>query len=129
MYELTAEPLTVQLLGEFELRLGDCRLPPLESARAEALLAYLLLHRDAPQPRQRLASLLWPESSEAQSRTNLRHLLHTLRRALPQADRFLEIAPRTLRWRPDLPVRVDVAVFEAALEGAGEQTLRDAIEI
>jgi hypothetical protein len=46
--------------------------PPLGSARAESLLAYLLLHRDAAQPRQRLAFLLWPDSSEPQARTNLR---------------------------------------------------------
>jgi hypothetical protein len=32
----------------------------------------LLLHRDAPQPRQRLAFLLWPGSTERQAHTNLR---------------------------------------------------------
>ena len=49
-----------------------------------------------------MAFLLWPDSSEAQARTNLRHVLHTLRRSLPDADRFLEVTPRTLRWRPTL---------------------------
>jgi DNA-binding SARP family transcriptional activator len=48
--------LRVRLLGGLELRLDGRRLPPLESARAESLLAYLLLHREAPQPRQRLDS-------------------------------------------------------------------------
>ena len=81
------EALTVRLLGELDLRLGDVPLPPLESARAESLLAYLLIHRGAPQPRQRLAFLLWPDSTEQQARTNLRHVLHKLRRALPDADR------------------------------------------
>ena len=129
MRDVAAESLSVRLLGELELRVCDRLLPAPESARAESLLAYLILHRDAPQPRQRLASLLWPESSEAQSRTNLRHLLYTLRRSLPEADRFLEITPRTLRWRPDPPVRVDVSVFEAALERTGEGSLREALEI
>jgi len=59
------------------------------------LLAFLLLNRDAAQPRQRLAFLLWPDSTEAQARTNLRHVLHNLRRALPELDRYLEITPRT----------------------------------
>ena len=54
-------------------------LPPLDSSRAESLLAYLLLHRDAPQPRQHLAFLLWPGSTEGQAQTNLRKVLHTLR--------------------------------------------------
>ena len=107
--------LRIRLLGELELRLGERPLPPLGSARAESLLAYLLIHRAAPQPRQRLAFLLWPDSSEPQARTNLRHVLHTLRRALPDADRLLDITPRTLRWRPDAPAWLDVEAFEAAL--------------
>jgi hypothetical protein len=39
--------LRVHLLGEFQLDHAQAA-PPLESARAESLLAYLLLHRDAP---------------------------------------------------------------------------------
>src|SRR3954451_12769658 len=107
--------LRVRLLGSMDLRLGEQSLPALDSARVESLLAYLLLHRDAPQPRQRLAFLLWPDSSEAQARTNLRHVLHKLRRSLPDDERFIEITPRTLRWRPGAPLRLDVATFEDAL--------------
>src|SRR5919197_843647 len=126
----TAE-LGVRLLGELDLRLGETALPALDSARAESLLAYLLLHRDAPQPRQRLAFLLWPDSSEAQARTNLRHVLHRLRHSLPDAERFIEITPRTLRWRPDAPLRLDVAAFEEALARAGDDdvdALREAVD-
>src|SRR5688500_443420 len=112
--------LSVRLLGELDLRLGDTPLPPLESARAESLLAYLLIHRGAPQPRQRLAFLLWPDSSEQQARTNLRHVLHKLRRALPDADRYLDVGPRTLGWRPDAALRLDLAAFEDALGRADE---------
>ena len=72
-----AATLRIRLLGELELRLGDRPMPALESSRAESLLAYLLLHRDAPQPRQRLAFVLWPDSTEPQARTNLRlSLIH-----------------------------------------------------
>ena len=39
-----------------------------------------------PPARQSLAFLLWPDSTEAQARTNLRHVLHNLRRALPDPD-------------------------------------------
>ena len=107
--------LRVRLLGPVDLQLDNQPLPPLDSARAESLLAYLLLHRDAPQPRQRLAFLLWPGSSEGQAQTNLRKVLHTLRRALPDADRLIEIGPRTLRWRPDAPLWLDVERFERAV--------------
>ena len=34
--------------------------------RLQALLPYLALHDGEPQPRRRLAFLLWPDSSEAQ---------------------------------------------------------------
>ena len=94
-----APALQIRILGNPDLRSGETPLAPLESARAVSLLGYLLVHRGAAQPRQRLAFLLWPDSTEAQARTNLRHVLHTLRRALPEADRFLEVTPSTLRWR------------------------------
>jgi DNA-binding SARP family transcriptional activator len=110
--------LSVRLLGDLDLQLGDSPLPPLESARAESLLAYLLLHRKTAQPRQRLAFLLWPDSTEPQARTNLRHVLHTLRRALPDAERFIDVTPRALQWRADAPFRLDVATFEDALARA-----------
>src|SRR5918997_1317175 len=110
--------LSIRLFGALDLRYGDRLLSPLASARAETLLAYLVLHRDAAQARQHLAFLLWPDSSEAQARTNLRHLLHDLRRALPDADRFLDVTPRTLRWRPDANCWLDVAAFDQALARA-----------
>src|SRR5215217_8617240 len=133
--QATATTLQIRLFGELELRLGDEPLPALESARAESLLAYLLLHRDAPVPRQRLAFVLWPDSTEPQARTNLRHVLHNLRRALPDLDRFLQVTQRTLRWRPDGPCWLDVAAFLACLaraDGAGDEgvaALTEAVEL
>jgi DNA-binding SARP family transcriptional activator len=116
--------LRVRLLGGLDLRLDGRPLRPLYSGRAESLLAYLLLHRAAPQPRQHVAFRLWPDSTEAQARTNLRHVLHNLRRALPDIDRFLDVGPRTLQWRPQEPVWLDVAVFEQA---AGQDRLSEAV--
>src|SRR5215203_436184 len=116
--------IQVRLFGAPELRYDGAALPPLESARAESLLAFLLLHRDAPQPRQHLAFLLWPDSAEPQARTNLRHLLHTLRHSLPDPDRLLEVTSRTLRWRPDAPLWLDVSAFEAAAT-SGERTTEE----
>src|SRR4051794_24680445 len=101
--------LRIRLFGALELRAGDRPLPAMTSARVEGLLAYLLLHRRAPQSRQQLAFTLWPDSSESQARTNLRHVLHDLRRALPDADRFLDITERTLQWRESAPSWLDVA--------------------
>ena len=115
---MRSSTLRIRLLGALDLRRGEVSLPSLESGRAESLLAYLLLHREAPQSRQHIAFLLWPDSTEAQARTNLRHVLHTLRRALPDADRFLDITPRTLQWRVDAPFWLDVAAFVEAVARA-----------
>ncbi|MGH2815585.1 MAG: AfsR/SARP family transcriptional regulator, partial [Actinomycetota bacterium] len=131
---MASATLRIRLLGELDLRQDEVAVPPLGSARAESLLAYLLLHREAPQPRQRLAFLLWPDSTEPQARTNLRHLLHNLRRALPDPDRFLEVTPRTLRWRDDASWWLDVAAFENAVARAGQggqavPALQEAVEL
>ncbi|MFC5995190.1 ATP-binding protein [Pseudonocardia hispaniensis] len=114
-----------RLLGTVDLWFGEQRLAPLASARAESLLAYLLLHRDAPQPRQRLALLLWTDSTEAQAHTNLRKVLHILRRALPDSERLIDVGPRTLQWRADVPLWLDVEQFERAL---AEGRLEEAVE-
>jgi hypothetical protein len=42
-------------------------------------------------------------------------MLHQLRQAMPDAERFLYADNRTLRWRPDAPLNLDVAEFERAL--------------
>ncbi|MDQ3963933.1 MAG: AAA family ATPase, partial [Actinomycetota bacterium] len=118
----SSKRLNVRLFGELDLRLGDERLPLLDSARARSLLAYLLLNDHAPQSRQRMAFLLWPDSTEGQARTNLRHLLHTLRRTSPELDRFLDVTPQTLRWHPDAAYWLDVAAFESALARADAES-------
>jgi DNA-binding SARP family transcriptional activator len=122
---MTSLTQRIRLLGALDLRYGENPLPAFESARAQSLLAYLLLHREAPQPRQHLAFLLWPDSTEQQARTNLRHVLHNLRRALPECNQFLDVQPHTLQWRSDAPFWLDVAVFEDALSGAEEETGSD----
>jgi DNA-binding SARP family transcriptional activator len=68
--------LHVQLLGRFGLRYSDDAFMGIAVPRPQALLAYLLLHREAAQPRQHIAYLFWPDSPESQARTNMRHLLH-----------------------------------------------------
>jgi len=120
------ETLRVRLLGGMDQRLGDLALAPLDSARAESLLAYLLLHRDTPQPRQRLAFLLWPDSTESQALTNLRQVLFNLRHALPEADLFIDVQRRTLQWRAQAPLWLDVAIFEQAV---AEGRLDDAVDV
>jgi DNA-binding SARP family transcriptional activator len=127
--------LHIRLLGSFHILHGEASVPGVDSPRLQALLAYILLHRDAPQPRAHLSYLFWLDSTEAQARANLRKYLHHLRRSLPDADRFLYIDNRVVYWQPDAPFTLDVADFEAAVhraeeaERGGDQAgLREALE-
>jgi DNA-binding SARP family transcriptional activator len=110
--------LQIQLFGAFQLRYDGEAISGLHQARLQSLLAYLLLHRQAPQTRQCLAFLLWPDSSEAQAYSNLRKALSVLRSALPQAERFLQVDARTVQWHAAAPCTLDVAQFEQRLAEA-----------
>jgi DNA-binding SARP family transcriptional activator len=94
------------------------------------LLAYLLLHREASVSRRKLAFLFWPDSSEGQARTNLRHLIHELRCALPQSEQFLVGDQDTVGWNLTAPYSLDVADFDrlAAQKGSPE-ALRQAVNL
>ncbi|RME49340.1 MAG: 6-hydroxy-D-nicotine oxidase, partial [Chloroflexi bacterium] len=132
--------LHIRILGDFHIAHDDAPVTGVNTPRLQSLLAYLLLHSEAPQLRQQAAFLLWPDSTEAQARTNLRRELHHLRRALPGAGRFLQADAKSLQWLPDAPFTLDVADFEAAVaqahqaEEAGHQTavqtaLAEAVEL
>ena len=101
--------LEVSLLGEQYVE-GSTATNLARSSRSIALLGFLAVHADAPQPRQRLAVTFWPDSTEPQARTNLRRELHHLRVLLGD-DPSLVVEPATLMWREWPTCRVDVCVF------------------
>ena len=113
--------LRICLLGGFRLDSDDPPTPTLPQPRLQGLLAYLVLHAGVHQSRQQIASLFWPDSSEKQARTNLRKLLYTLRRTLPDADHHLDLTPQSVQWRVTSENSCDVLRFEVAL-AAAEQT-------
>ncbi len=110
--------LHIQLLQSFALHVGDELITSVNTPRLQSLLAYLLLHRDEPQSRRQIAYCFWPESNDSQARTNLRQLVHHLRRALPDGDQLLFIDAKHLQWQPVCPFSLDVAEFEDALQAA-----------
>jgi DNA-binding SARP family transcriptional activator/predicted ATPase len=119
-----AGELQVRLLGRFQLSVDGRPVSGLQTARLQSLLAYLLLHADAPQPRAYLAFTFWPDAPESSARNNLRQLLHQLRQGLPEADRRLLADASSVRWAGDANVSFDVALFERAVaeaEAAGRR--------
>ncbi len=121
-----APVLHVQLLGSFRLLYHGHAVQGFDQARLQELLAYLLLRRGLPVSRQQLAFLFWPDSSEAQARSNLRTLWLRLRRVLPEADQFLAAGELAVEWRSEGDFWLDVAAFEEGLQQASSTVSAEA---
>ena len=128
-------PIRIELLGQLRFIAGQQLLTSVSTNRLQSLLAFLVLHCETGQSREHLAFLLWPESSESQARTNLRQLLHHLRRALPVECSLLVTDNQTVRWQLHSACSIDVVEFEAAAVRAADAekkgdftTAREALE-
>ncbi len=88
--------LEIQILGSYSVSYNGQTVPELEHARLQELLTFLLLKRGKPVSRQQAAFLFWPNSKEDQARTNLRNLLHRLRRVLPLAEHCLLVTENSI---------------------------------
>src|SRR5882757_1031609 len=110
----------IQFFGSPQLTCDGAQVAAINTNRLQSLLAFLILRASQPQSREQLASLLWPESNEGQARTNLRQLLHHLRRALPSNSCHLISDNHTVQWPRHPDCAVDVHEFDRALERASD---------
>src|SRR5262245_56610555 len=121
--------LKMRLLGGFEARLASGALLSLPTKKAQALIAYLGTRPGQAQPRDKLAALLWGETSDPRARDSLRHALVALRKALADTHPpVLHLDGQTLALDPD-GVEVDVATFERGVTEGTPQTLEEAAEL
>ena len=118
--------LQIRLLGGFEVRRGEETLAGFESKKVRALFAYLLLNREQPLSRDRLAGLLWPEHGEDSARQNLRQAVYNLRSTLEHAsgEEPLLATQQQVQIHPGVALWLDVDAFEraarAGIEARGE---------
>ncbi|HEY2309132.1 MAG TPA: AAA family ATPase [Streptosporangiaceae bacterium] len=108
--------LHVSLLGEQAIT-GASAGTRARSSRAVALVAFLAVHAGSPQPRQRIAGLFWPDSTDAQALTNLRRELHQLRQVLAD-EPSLVVTSTELGWCDTGTCRVDLRVFDIERKAA-----------
>lgn len=119
--------LEIHLLGSYAVLL-DGVLVEIRSRPARTLLAYLALTPDTHHPREMLAGLLWPESTEPNARKNLRQALWHLGKAIGKrylwadaasialdsgSDFWLDVAQ--LQSEAGVDLATDVAVYEGEL--------------
>src|SRR5579871_4918749 len=110
--------MRISLFGNLRITSAGRPVTAINSNRLHSLIAYLILHGDSLQPRERLAFTLWPASSESQARTNLRQLLYHLKRALPAECTALDTDSFAVQWRQDASCTVDTVDFQTAIAEA-----------
>ena len=79
--------LRLILFGGFRACLGQGQVVALPTRKVQALLAYLASPPGRAHPRDKLASLLWGDSRDAEARTSLRHAIYAIRRTLASTGR------------------------------------------
>lgn len=108
--------LALALLGSFQATLDGRQVEGLGSDRLRGLLAYLAVEPGREHPRKQVASLLWPERSDAEALDALRSALSNLHQAL--GDRrspssCLLVKRNSLQFNAASDHWLDVAEFES----------------
>jgi|EndMetStandDraft_8_1072994.scaffolds.fasta_scaffold19808_2 DNA-binding SARP family transcriptional activator/pimeloyl-ACP methyl ester carboxylesterase len=114
--------LRVNLLGAFSIE--NERSIVLRNKKAQALVAFLLLSPGL-HPREKLAALLWPDSSEEAARQSLRQCVSGLRKDLPALPLLLDHDMVGL----DAALTADVKEFERALADPTVDNLKQAASL
>jgi predicted ATPase/DNA-binding SARP family transcriptional activator len=108
--------LQIHLFGAFQVIRNHSAITQFEATTARGLLAYLVMHTHAPQPREQLAHLLWASDSGASALTSLRSGLRRVREALDEGGAtqtpLLLVERDTVQFDPKAACWVDVHVFE-----------------
>jgi predicted ATPase/DNA-binding SARP family transcriptional activator len=106
--------LEIYLLGQFKLQLEK---QPIElpSRPAQSLFAYLAMNAGIPHRREKLAGLLWPDSTEENARGYLRQALWRIRKSLEEngldCESFLESDKINIIFKADSDHWLDTNEF------------------
>jgi DNA-binding SARP family transcriptional activator len=121
--------LRLNLLGGFQARLGSGQILRLRTRHTQALLAYLALARGSPQPRDKLAALLWGHLPQDEARSRLRQALFALRKALALADPCCLNVDGDALALDRAGVEVDAILFEELLGDGSPDALERAASL
>jgi WD40 repeat protein/DNA-binding SARP family transcriptional activator len=107
--------LQVRLLGQFDIRLDGKRVT-IPSRAGQSLLAYLMLTVGTAHRREKLAGILWPDTTDENARKNLRQELWRIRKAIstgqPAEKEYLLADEITLTFNRDSEYWLDVSQIE-----------------
>lgn len=116
-------PVNIRLLGSFGVAWPDQKVSRSLPARAQACLAYLVLHPSRQFRRDILAGTFWADSTEERARASLRSALWRLRRVLEPAGvrrgTYLHAnGSGDVAFNGESDYDLDVAAFEKGIEPA-----------
>jgi predicted ATPase/DNA-binding SARP family transcriptional activator len=106
-----SEMLQIYALGDLRILKGEKPVRELRSRKAQALLVYLA-GTTKSHAREVLADMFWSESSQLQAMSNLRDVLHTLRKYLKP---FINITRYSVNLNPEAVVWLDVNELDSVL--------------
>lgn len=118
--------LNIRLFGRFHAEREGAAIPELEARKVQELLAYVLIYRQREHPRERLATLLWPDQPADRARKYLRKALWQLQNGLGPAAAALLVDNEWVKFSEIPGLWVDVLHFEqvvAAARGIAAATL------
>ncbi len=112
--------ITVTLMGKFQIEGPGGKLDEksLHSKKGMKLLVYLLLHRKRPVPSQELGDVIWSEGQSENPAGVLKNLIYRLRISLKVLgnDSYIVSSHGLYAWNSEIPVVIDLEVFEEACE-------------
>jgi len=107
--------LQIRLLGQFDVRIDGKRVA-ISSRAGQSLLAYLVLTAGTPHRREKLSGMFWPDTSDENSRKNLRNELWRIRKAISaqqsNESEYLLADEFTLTFNHDAEYWLDVSQME-----------------
>ncbi|MCA9938275.1 MAG: hypothetical protein KC418_06515 [Anaerolineales bacterium] len=106
--------LRISLFGKFRVCRDERPVPGIDAGKVQQLFSYLLLHRDRPHAREKLASLFWDSTTTAQSKKHLRQTLWQLQSSLDEAHsaQVIHVEPEWVQVNTTDDFWLDVALFE-----------------
>jgi len=119
--------LQVQLFGSMEMRAGERVLLKPPTLKSQSLLAYLLVHRRRPHPRERLADMFWGERPQEKAHHSLATALWHIRRCL--GDGFILSDQTSVHIDPQAPIWLDVEAFVAGAAAKDPARLQEVVAL
>jgi WD40 repeat protein/DNA-binding SARP family transcriptional activator len=120
--------LAVKLLGQFEVRLDGIAID-IPSRTAQSLLAYLISNPGTAFRREQLAGVLWPDSTEANSKGYLRSAIWRIRKTLKDISSdnsdYILSNKIIITFNHKLPFWVDTQVLEKSKGQSAQELLEE----